>query len=132
MFTPALHEGGPAKGTRSSRRRQRPSSTENSVQQPKAKRQRVPLSETTFANPEPQLEEPEMYEVKSDKLAVQSIKRDGIENAGAPRKELSVRSKKPKAGERASKGDGSIVLVGSSSRLAMCALQTDRPFVDNK
>ena len=108
MFSPNLHEGGPAKGTRSSRRRQRHPSADSSVQQPKAKRQRVPLAETTFANPDSQ---PDLYEVKPDKLDFQSAKRDGIENAGAPRKELSVRSKKPKPGERTTKGDGSIVLV---------------------
>lgn len=111
MFSPALHEGGPAKGTRSSRRRQRPSSSDT-LEQPKAKRQRVPLSETTFANPDvPADARPEMFEVKSDKTGLSGIKRDGIENFGAPRKELSVRSRKPKAGERVSKGDGSIVLV---------------------
>lgn len=52
-----------------------------------------------------------MYEVKPDNIDL-PIKRDGIEAlGGAPRKELSVRSKKPKPGERASKGDGSIILV---------------------
>ncbi|AEO64561.1 uncharacterized protein THITE_2110831 [Thermothielavioides terrestris NRRL 8126] len=112
MFSSALHEGGPAKGTRSSRRRQRPVSSDTSVQQPKAKRQRVPLSETTFANPDPS---PEMYEVKPDKIDVLAAKRDGIENMGAPRKELSVRSKKPKPGERSSKGDGSIVLTANNA-----------------
>ncbi|KAK4152117.1 Non-repetitive/WGA-negative nucleoporin C-terminal-domain-containing protein [Chaetomidium leptoderma] len=111
MFSPTLHEGGPAKGTRSSRRRQRPS-PDTSLQQPKAKRQRVPLSETTFANPDVP---PEMYEVKADKIDIQSAKRDGIENAGATRKELSVRSKKPKQGERSSKGDGSIVLTTNNA-----------------
>lgn len=109
MFSPSLYEGGPAKGTRSSRRRQRPASSDASVQQPKAKRQRVPLSETTTAaNPDAA---PEMFEVKADKIDLLGKKRDGVENAGVPRKELSVRSKKPKHGERTSKGDGSIVLV---------------------
>lgn len=108
MFSPALQEGGPAKGTRSNRRRQRPLSSETSIQQPKAKRQRVPLSETTFVNPDAP---PEMYEVKSDNVDLLSIKRDGIENVGAPRRELSVRSRKPKPGERANKGDGSVILV---------------------
>lgn len=109
MFTPALHEGGPAKGTRSSRRRQRPlNSPDASAQQPKAKRQRVPLAETTFQSPEAP---PDMFEVKSDKMDLRGTKRDGVENTSAPRKELSVRSKKPKPGERTSKGDGSIVLV---------------------
>jgi len=68
----------------------------------------VPLAETTFVNPDAP---PEMFEVKSDKIDVLTIKRDGIEAVSAPRKELSVRSKKPKPGERASKGDGSIILV---------------------
>ncbi|KAK5661648.1 hypothetical protein OQA88_9748 [Cercophora sp. LCS_1] len=113
MFSPALQEGGPAKGTRSSRRRQRPLSSDASVQQPKAKRQRVPLSETTFVNPEAP---PEMFEVKSDKIDLLGIKRDGIETTvSAPRKELSVRSKKPKPGERASKGDGSVILTQNNA-----------------
>ena len=68
----------------------------------------MPLAETTFVNPDAP---PEMFEVKSDKIDVLTIKRDGIEAVSAPRKELSVRSKKPKPGERASKGDGSIILV---------------------
>jgi nuclear pore complex protein Nup133 len=68
----------------------------------------VPLAETTIANPDTP---PETYEVKSDKTDKTSAKRDGPENVGAPRKELSVRSKKPKVGERHNKGDGSIVLV---------------------
>jgi len=113
MFSAAVQEGGPAKGTRSSRRRQRPVSSDSLAQQPKAKRQRVPLSETTFVNPEAP---PEMYEVKSDKLDIMPIKRDGLDNRPAPRKELSVRSKKPKAGDRVSKGDGSVVLVRYSDR----------------
>ncbi|KAK4159334.1 Non-repetitive/WGA-negative nucleoporin C-terminal-domain-containing protein [Cladorrhinum sp. PSN259] len=114
MFSPTLQEGGPAKGTRSSRRRQRPVSNEHSVQQPKAKRQRVPLTETSFTNLESQ---PEMFEVKSDKLDMALAKRDGVEDlaVSAPRKELSVRFKKPKAGERISKGDGSVVLTTNNA-----------------
>ncbi|KAK4191108.1 Non-repetitive/WGA-negative nucleoporin C-terminal-domain-containing protein [Podospora australis] len=112
MFSPVLQEGGPAKGTRSSRRRQRPLSAENSVQQPKAKRQRVPLSDATIQNHDAS---PEMFEVKSDQIDILGAKRDGIENIGMPRKELSVRSKKPKAGDRANKGDGSIVLTTNNA-----------------
>ncbi|KAK3381272.1 Non-repetitive/WGA-negative nucleoporin C-terminal-domain-containing protein [Podospora didyma] len=112
MFSSALHEGGPAKGTRSSRRRQRPLSSDASVQQPKAKRQRVPLSETTFVNPDAPSE---TYDVKSDQIDLLGIKRDGIENVGVPRKELSVRSKKPKPNDRAGKGDGSIVLTSNNA-----------------
>jgi nuclear pore complex protein Nup133 len=52
-----------------------------------------------------------MYEVKSDKVAMMEAKQDGLENMPAPKKELSVRAKKPKPGERVSKGDGSVVLV---------------------
>ena len=111
MFSPALQDG-PAKGTRSSRRRQRPLSSDSLVQQPKAKRQRLPLSENTFINPDAP---PEMYEVKPDKIDLAGARRDGIENFGAPRRELSVRSKKPKAGERLGKGDGSVVLVRARS-----------------
>ncbi|KAL2128685.1 hypothetical protein VTI74DRAFT_8834 [Chaetomium olivicolor] len=111
MFTPAHHDG-PARGTRSSRRRQRPSSTDASLQQPRAKRQRVPLAETTVANPDAPTE---TYEVKADKVDLLSTKRDGIESASAPRKELSVRSKKPKPGERTTKGDGSIVLTTNNA-----------------
>ncbi|KAK3492472.1 Non-repetitive/WGA-negative nucleoporin C-terminal-domain-containing protein [Neurospora hispaniola] len=117
MFEPTQQDqGGPAKGTRSSRRRARPSNTDATVQAPKAKRQRVPLHETTVANTEAHPEtDTDMYEAKSDKLALLDIKRDGIENLGGPRKELSVRSKKQKAGERTAKGDGSIVLTTNNA-----------------
>jgi nuclear pore complex protein Nup133 len=58
-----------------------------------------------------------MYEVKANDIAKLPIQQDGIENAGfaapTPKRELSVRSKKPKAGERVNKGDGSVVLVRS-------------------
>ena len=113
MFEPnEQDQGGPAKGTRSSRRRARPSSnTDATLQAPKAKRQRVPLHETTVANTEALPEtDVEMDLVQSDKVLV-DVNRDGNENLLGPRKELSVRSKKQKAGERTAKGDGSIVLV---------------------
>lgn len=142
MFSP--HEGGPATATRS-RRRQRPMSSDSLAQQPKAKRQRLPLTEQTFVNPDVP---PEMFQVKADKVAMLSARRDGVENhtnqhnsttsastaaaaaaaaaaastpttsASAPKKELSVRSKKTKAGERISKGDGSVVLVRYQSQSA--------------
>ncbi|KAK4176737.1 putative nucleoporin [Triangularia setosa] len=112
MFSPTLQEGGPAKGTRSSRRRQRPLSGENSAQQPKAKRQRVPLSETMFANPDAASDN---FEVKSDQIDLLGAKSDGIENVGVPRRELSVRFKKPKTGERPNKGDGSVVLTQNNA-----------------
>lgn len=121
MFSPALNDGGPATATRS-RRRQRPLSSESLVQQPKAKRQRQRLTEITFVNPEAQ--PPEMYEVKSDSITKLPARHDGIENVPGPKKELSVRSKKPKAGERLSKGDGSVVLVRSPGLLSTSAITT--------
>ena len=122
MFSSTLHEDGPATRTRSSRRRQRPVSSASSLQtQPKAKRQRVPLTESNTApTPTPAPADadapPEMFEVKPDPVLAKR-ERDGIgieniENLG-PRRELSLRSRKPKPGERTNKGDGSIVLVGA-------------------
>lgn len=110
MFSPSVADGGPATATRS-RRRQRPLSSENLPQQPKAKRQRLPLTEQTFVNPEVQQE---MIEVKTDKVAtVEPRNTPVVESPSlAPRKELNVRAKKPKHGDRAAnKGDGSLVLV---------------------
>lgn len=114
MFSPSANEGGPATATRS-RRRLRPKSQEQLVAAPKPKRQRVPLSEQTSTNADAQ---PEMAEVRPEKAATpaESKKDTGIENA-APvqtvlRKELIVRTKKPKHGDRAAqKGDGSLLLV---------------------
>ncbi|KAF9882358.1 nuclear pore complex subunit nup133 [Colletotrichum karsti] len=120
MFSPTMSEGGPATATRS-RRRQRPASNESLAQQPKAKRQRVPLTEQTFVNPEvSSTPASEMYEVKSDKVATLDVRQDGIENhhhpiTPTPRKELSVRAKKPKGGERPTKGDGSVVLTTNNA-----------------
>ncbi|KAF3058573.1 hypothetical protein GL218_05423 [Daldinia childiae] len=89
------------------RRRQRPVSSDNSVQQPKAKRPRIPLNDQTFANP---IATPETYEVKSAKPSIVDLKQDGIEESPAPKQELSFRSKKVRPGERLSKGDGSTLL----------------------
>ncbi|KAI8286481.1 Nucleoporin NUP133 [Colletotrichum sp. SAR11_240] len=119
MFSPSASEGGPATATRS-RRRQRPVSNESLAQQPKAKRQRLPLTEQTFTNPDvSNAPAPEMYEVKSDKVATLDVRQDGIENhhpiTPTPRKELSVRAKKPKGGERPTKGDGSVVLTTNNA-----------------
>lgn len=82
------------------------------MQQPKAKRQRVPLTEQTFVNPDVR---PEMAEVKPDRpVAMLDAQRDGIENMAVPKRDLGIRAKKPKASERVNKGDGSTVLVGTS------------------
>ncbi|CAF3636034.1 hypothetical protein QX201_003328 [Fusarium graminearum] len=120
MFSPSIAQGGPATATRS-RRRQRPVSSERTTQQPKAKRQRLPLTEQTFVNPDNQQE---MVEVKTDaKVATLPTKNKNknIEPPPEPaspvlRKELNVRVKKPKHGDRAAnKGDGSLVLTSTNA-----------------
>ncbi|CAG9999508.1 unnamed protein product [Clonostachys byssicola] len=131
MFSPSVRDGGPATATRS-RRRQRPLSSENIAQQPKAKRQRLPLTQQTFVNPEPQPEPSDSIEVKADKVPVAASKPAHIEKHQAPaktaattatpaattttpRKELNVRAKKSKHGDRAAnKGDGSLVLTSTN------------------
>lgn len=113
MFSPPVAQGGPATATRS-RRRQRPVSSERATQQPKAKRQRLPLTEQTFVNPDAQQD---MIEVRTDgKVATLPAKNKNTEPSEtlSPvlRKELNVRAKKAKHGDRAAnKGDGSLVLV---------------------
>lgn len=110
MFSPTIASG-PAAGTRS-RRRQRPKSTDSLVQPPKAKRQRVPLTEQTFVNPDVR---PEVAEAKPERPAAPvDVRPETIENMPVSRRELGVRAKKPKASERVSKGDGSSVLVCAS------------------
>lgn len=101
--------------TRSRRRQRNPSADNTLTQQPKAKRQRIPLADSTFTNPEVQNAQPEMLEVKNDKVARLPSQPDGLENATpntrSLRREVTVRSKKPKQGERTSKSDGSVELV---------------------
>lgn len=112
MFSPSATAGGPATATRS-RRRQRPLSSESLVPQPKAKRQRLPLSEQTFQNPDAG---PDMVEVRSDKIAKLQPKTDRVFSPPPPPKQdLSLRSKKPKPGERINKGDGSVVLTTNNA-----------------
>ncbi|KHN96964.1 nuclear pore complex subunit Nup133 [Metarhizium album ARSEF 1941] len=116
MFNPSVAEGGPATATRS-RRRQRPKSTDSLVQQPKAKRQRLPLAEQTFTNTEPEAQ-PEMVQAeKAEKVTVDSKQESPPENPHrTPRKDLNVRAKKSKHGDRvASKGDRSFVLNSTSA-----------------
>ncbi|KFH41686.1 Nucleoporin-like protein [Hapsidospora chrysogenum ATCC 11550] len=124
MFSPSVHEGGPATATRS-RRRQRPLSSENAVQQPKTKRQRLPLTENTFVNPEPQQHQPpsqpqpqnDSIEVKADKAPAFEYRKEDVENHHPPpRRDLNVRAKKAKHGDRAAnKGDGSLVLTSTNA-----------------
>ncbi|KAL7948910.1 Non-repetitive/WGA-negative nucleoporin C-terminal domain-containing protein [Trichoderma barbatum] len=118
MFSPSAAEGGPATATRS-RRRLRPKSQEQLVTAPKPKRQRVPLSEQTSTNTETL---PEVAEVRPEKVAtpVEPKKDVAIENVPPVqtvlRKELIVRTKKPKHGDRAAqKGDGSLVLTSTNA-----------------
>lgn len=117
MFSPAAAaEGGPATATRS-RRRQRPKSSESLVPPPKAKRQRLPLTEQTFAQPEAQAEPVESKpepKPEARPAAVEAKGRDTPTEIFHPvmRRESTVRTKKSKHGDRAAnKGDGSLVLV---------------------
>lgn len=113
MFSPAVADSGHGTAMKS-RRRQRPLSSENLMLQPKAKRQRLPLSEQTFVSPDAP---PQMLEVKADKAAKLPAKLERLrDTTPAAKQDLSVRSKKPKPGERVSKGDGSVVLVSFPSR----------------
>lgn len=116
MFSPSARDGGPATATRS-RRRQRPLSQENIVQQPKAKRQRLPLTEQTFVNPEVPQQGQDSIEVRPSRAPAAELATENNENhhSTPPRKDLNVRAKKTKHGDRAAnKGDGSIVLVRQS------------------
>jgi nuclear pore complex protein Nup133 len=108
MFSPPANAVSQAASTRSSRRRQRPLSSEGSVSQPKAKRQRSALSEQTFVAPDAP---PEMQEIKATRVGGTISRRENTRSAQTPRRELAVRGKKPKLADRGSKNDGSVVLV---------------------
>lgn len=107
MFSSSANSVPQAPPTRSSRRRQRPLSSE-SISQPKAKRQRSALNDQTFVAPDGS---PEMQEVKALKSIGSLTRRENPRAGQTPRRELAVRGKKPKLAERGSKGDGSVVLV---------------------
>ncbi|KAK8044728.1 hypothetical protein PG993_004752 [Apiospora rasikravindrae] len=118
MFSPSVKnnpENAPTPTvTTRGRRRQRPASSENTAQQPKAKRTRTALNEQTFVQPDANAEN---FEVKATRPQIKEPKPDGIENTPPPtiRKELSVRSKKAaKGSDRVGKGDGSVVLTSNS------------------
>lgn len=106
MFSPSVNNP-PAASVRSSRRRQRPLSNEGSIAQPKAKRQRSTLNEKTFVPPNDKVE---MEEVKNQNTL---LRQDSKGVLGQPR-DIAVRGKKPRSGDRGNKGDGSVVLVSSS------------------
>jgi nuclear pore complex protein Nup133 len=106
MFSPSVN-GTPAGTVRSSRRRPRPDS-ESSISQPKAKRQRSALSEQTFVPPDGASE---MHEVKSNKVSTVDTRQDSKKEAQGLRREIAVRGRKLKVGDKGNKGDGSIILV---------------------
>ena len=114
MFSPSVNNP-PAASVRSSRRRQRPLSNEGSIAQPKAKRQRSTLNEQTFVPPDGA---PEMEEVKSQKTLVRRESKGVL----GQQREIAVRGKKPRSGDRGNKGDGSVVLVSSSIRFGVPVL----------
>ncbi|KAG4428319.1 hypothetical protein IFR05_016195 [Cadophora sp. M221] len=108
MFSPAPNGAAPPT-VRTSRRRQRPLSNEGSLSAPKGKRQR--LNDQTFVPPGAA---PEMEEAKS--LMVPTLARPG--SAGEPvglQREIAVRGKKSRSGERSTKGDGSSVLTSNDT-----------------
>jgi nuclear pore complex protein Nup133 len=107
MFSTSGTNGTPAGTLRTSRRRQRPASNEGSI--PKAKRHRSALNDQTFAPPR---DGPvEMQEAKSQKVASLAARRESPKPTPVFQKEIAVRGKKQRTGERSSKGDGSLVLV---------------------
>ncbi|CAJ2503119.1 Uu.00g105130.m01.CDS01, partial [Anthostomella pinea] len=146
MFAPALnngsHNGTPAPATTRGRRRQRPLSSDNSAQQPKAKRQRhdrPTVTDQTYVDPNPA---PETYEVKSARPSIVEVKQDGIEEPPAPKQDLSVRPKKSRPHDRFSKGDGSTLLSTNTAfdvrklpalpdRLRLDATSRQRGWIDS-
>ncbi|KKA28077.1 hypothetical protein TD95_004686 [Thielaviopsis punctulata] len=129
MFSPSAAE--PGVQTRGRRRRQRPKATEETEPLPKAKRQRLPLNgqataPTPTATSKPVAEQseavaPETAESQASSVlaldaspSVASEMLSGLAMDGH-RRELSMRTKKPKTGERVSKGDGSVVLVTNNA-----------------
>jgi nuclear pore complex protein Nup133 len=107
MASPSADAAPPPPSTRS-RRRQRPLSSENSIAQPKAKRQRSALNEHTFVAPDAS---PEMQQVRATKTPGSIARRESARAVQRHNQDLVVRGKKPKSAERGTKGDGSVVLV---------------------
>lgn len=114
--------------TRSRRRQRNPTADNTLAQQPKPKRQRVPAAESTSTaaatsttTTEAQSSQAEMIEVKHDTVARLPSKPDGMDYSAPAsrtfRRDVPVRSKKPKQGERTSKSDGSVELVSCAQTL---------------
>ena len=128
MFSPSVNVGAPAP-VRSSRRRQRPLSNENSLAQPKTKRVRSSYDDQTFAPNGT----PEMDEIKSNKVATLT-RRESPKELPGPKREMAVRGKKSKGGDRAGKGDGSVVLVSFAASHCVALFGTDNlhPLADQE
>lgn len=106
MFSTSGTNGTPAPSIRTSRRRQRPASNEGSI--PKAKRHRSALNDQTFTPPRD--DNVEMQETKVQKIS-SLARRESPRATPVLQKEIAVRGKKQRTGERSAKGDGSLVLV---------------------
>ncbi|TVY91891.1 Nucleoporin [Lachnellula willkommii] len=102
----------PAGSIRTSRRRQRPLSNEGSISQPPPKRQRSALNKETFVPPDGRPHE--MTETKTSKPVAALVKQESREISG-PQKQIAVRGKKSRSGDRTNKGDGSIVLTANDT-----------------
>lgn len=110
MFSPTNGSADGAPTTRASRRRPRPISNEHITAQPKAKRQRASIEPQTFVHPDDAV----ARRTRKQSAASALISKENKDSL-APKRELSVRSKKPKS-DRYHKGDGSTVLVRPTSR----------------
>ncbi|TVY67453.1 Nucleoporin [Lachnellula suecica] len=105
MFSPATTNT-PAASVRTSRRRQRPIEEDGSIHERKAKRTRSTLHTEVFVRPEDR--QPEMAETKAQ-LAV--MKQQTAPEISGPQKDIVVRGKKHRSGERSNKSDGNTVLT---------------------
>ena len=108
MFSPSQNGAAPPASVRTSRRRQRPSSNDGSIAEPKPKRQRSALSDQTFLPPGDALE---MEETKKFRTAALT-RNESVREVLAPPREMVVRGKKSRSADRGNKGDGSTLLVG--------------------
>lgn len=118
----------PAGTVRTSRRRARPASNEGSI--PKAKRQRSTMTEQTFVPPDGPVE---MEETKPNKLLPALARRESPPaNILPPKdtKDIAVRGKKQRSGERLAKEDGSVNLVSFHAELELLILFSHHALTD--
>lgn len=106
MFSPALGDA-PAASLRSTRRRRRERSAES--QAPPSKRHRGTLNDKTFVAPDA-LANVDKIKASRQSTLLQATPMETTENETASR-DMVMRSKKSKLGDRGSKGDGSLLLV---------------------